>query len=288
MANNYKSVENEFKRNFEKLLNEMSSEEFKEYFKKLIENYYKVLFTFEEDYSKYYEDSERQYKTIQIVKDLTGFNNIDNFENLERLKQAEEIAFNQMNELHFMENNYSNIIYSTASQELVFINDSLANLVELYNNNPSEELASVIGSTLLGTVEIFKRNNKLPVHDNFIDFKKDVTFKKEHFKENAKIKPEEDIEFSVFTIPVLSCYLPKLYEWFNSILKDIEKIVPESVEEFNSKVEASEELEFLKLMLEVKPEGYTEEDVYNIVAYTSYAQQQNRKGYLYELIEEWS
>ena len=49
----------------------MNKEEFSEYFKTLIEKYYEVLFTFQNDYSKYYEESIKQYDlTIRMVKDL--------------------------------------------------------------------------------------------------------------------------------------------------------------------------------------------------------------------------
>ena len=55
------SIEEELK---EKLLS-LSKEEFIEYFESLIDKYYKVLFTFEANYSKYYEESKMKYKLIK-------------------------------------------------------------------------------------------------------------------------------------------------------------------------------------------------------------------------------
>ena len=76
---NTKRLERELEEGLKELLLNMNKEEFTEYFKQLIKKYYEVLFTFENDYSKYYEDSNKKYETtIQVVKDLTGFKYISN------------------------------------------------------------------------------------------------------------------------------------------------------------------------------------------------------------------
>lgn len=283
--------EEELLQEFKEELLSMNKEEFEEYFKGLIEKYYKVLFTFQDNYSKYYEDSNKQYDTtIKLVKDLVGFqyNNLTNYENLERLKQAEHIAFTQMNELHSIEYSYSNIIYSNFSQELILINNTLSSLVELYNKNPSEDVIDVITSVFNPDLAIIIRTiKKLPVHDNLTDFIEPVVYKKKHFKDKAN-RPEEDIESFTFTVPPLSCYIPQLLEEFNSILEDLKVILPEdNIVAFENKLNASEELEELQLLLTTSPD-VPKEDIYETVAFIGYAQEESNKKYLCNIINSWS
>ena len=171
---------------FKEGLFEMNDNEFTEYFKQLIKNYYDVLFTFEDDYSKYYEDSNKQYNnTIKLVKDLikSKFNNLDNYENQERLKQAESIAFNQMNTIHLLESAYSDLIYYHVTLELNYINKTLSSLIELYHTNPSEKLLIIIEDELTLSLDIIKQAKKLPVYDGLAsDYVKKYIVKKEHFK----------------------------------------------------------------------------------------------------------
>lgn len=288
---NTKRLERELEEGLKELLLNMNKEEFTEYFKQLIKKYYEVLFTFENDYSKYYEDSIKKYETtIQVVKDLTGFkyNNLDNFENQERLKQAEEIAFNQMNTIHFLETNYSDLIYFHATEELYYINSTLISLIELYEEKPSESLLDVIEDRFTSSLTIIKEAKKLPVNEGLAtDYEETFTVKKEHFKEGRR--PSEDIEETVFTVPLLSLYLPHLLEKFFQILEDLKKILPEDVvNKFRLKINSSEKIDFLNYLLETKAEEESEEDIYNIVAYLDYIKTKNNKGYLYEHIEEWS
>ena len=115
ISNIESSIEEELK---EKLLS-LSNEDFKQYFEAIIDKYYNVLFTFEADYSKYYEESKKKYKLIENVKSIvkTEFNNLDNYENYVRLKKAEEIAYNQMITLYFMESS----VYASISKIIGFI-----------------------------------------------------------------------------------------------------------------------------------------------------------------------
>lgn len=288
---NTKRLERELEEGLKELLLNMNKEEFTEYFKQLIKKYYEVLFTFENDYSKYYEDSNKKYETtIQVVKDLTGFkyNNLDNFENQERLKQAEEIAFNQMNTIHFLETNYSDLIYFHATEELYYINSTLISLIELYEEKPSESLLDVIEDRFTSSLTIIKEAKKLPVNEGLAtDYEETFTVKKEHFKEGRR--PSEDIEETVFTVPLLSLYLPHLLEKFFQILEDLKKILPEDVvNKFRLKINSSEKIDFLNYLLETKAEEESEEDIYKTVAYLDYIKTKNNKGYLYEHIEEWS
>lgn len=288
---NTKRLERELDEGLKELLLNMNKEEFTEYFKQLIKKYYEVLFTFENNYSKYYEDSNKKYETtIQVVKDLTGFkyNNLDNFENQERLKQVEEIAFNQMNTIHFLETNYSDLIYFHATTELYYINSTLISLIELYEEKPSESLLDVIEDRFTSSLTIIKEAKKLPVNEGLAtDYEETFTVKKEHFKEGRR--PSEDIEETVFTVPLLSLYLPHLLEKFFQILEGLKKILPEDVvNKFMLKINSSEKIDFLNYLLETKAEEESEEDIYKTVAYLDYIKTKNNKGYLYEHIREWS
>lgn len=286
---NTKQLEKDLEEGFKEVLLKMESEEFTEYFKHLIKKYYDVLFTFENDYSKYYEDSNNQYETtIQLVKDLTGFKykNLDNFENFERLKQAEEIAFNQMNTIHFLEENYSNLIYSYTTKELIYINGTLSSLIELYETNPSEELLAVIEDRFNSTLDIIKEAKKLPVHEgNISDYTETYTVKKEHFKANER--PEEDVEGIAFSVPIFSLFLSKLLKRFFSLVEDLKKILPSDViENYFYNLEYPEKLEYLNSLID---SGVEEEEAIEVVAFLGYAKKKNNSHkYLYELLEEWS
>ena len=286
---NTKRLERELEEGLKDLLLNMNKEEFTEYFKQLIKKYYEVLFTFENDYSKYYEDSNKKYETtIQVVKDLTGFkyNNLDNFENLERLKQAEEIAFNQMNTIHFLETNYSDLIYFHATKELYYINSTLTSLIDLYEEEPSEALLDVIEDRFTSSLTIIKEAKKLPVNEGLAtDYEETFTVKKEHFKEGRR--PSEDIEETVFTVPLLSLYLPQLLERFFQILEDLKTILPEDViTSFLQDLEYPEKLEHYNAMLDL---GFSEEEALECTAYLDYAKKKNdNHGFLYEIINSWS
>lgn len=285
------SIEEELK---EKLLS-LSKEEFIEYFESLIDKYYKVLFTFEANYSKYYEESKKKYKLIKETKSIMKEKySLNNFENAVRLRKAEEIAYSYMNELYFMEKSYSNIIYHNALQELLFFNSTFKDLLKLYKNNPSEELLSVIGNTLTGIEVLFKDIEKLPSTEatSLEEFEEPVEFKKEHYEnlsEEEKAEVPESFKFNVYKVPVFSLELKVQVEKFYSILEDLEKILPEDVvNKFRLKINSSEKIDFLNYLLETKAEEESEEDIYNIVAYLDYIKTKNNKGYLYEHIEEWS
>ena len=285
------SIEEELK---EKLLS-LSKEEFIEYFESLIDKYYKVLFTFEANYSKYYEESKKKYKLIKETKSIMKEKySLNDFENAVRLRKAEEIAYFFMNELYFMEESYSNIIYHNALQELLFFNSTFKDLLKLYKNNPSEELLSVIGNTLTGIGILFKGIEKLPSTEatTLEEIEEPVEFKKEHYEnlsEEEKAEVPESFKFNVYKVPVFSLELKVQVEKFYSILEDLEKILPEDVvNKFRLKINSSEKIDFLNYLLETKAEEESEEDIYNIVAYLDYIKTKNNKGYLYEHIEEWS
>ena len=285
------SIEEELK---EKLLS-LSKEEFIEYFESLIDKYYKVLFTFEANYSKYYEESKMKYKLIKETKSIMKEKySLNDFENAVRLRKAEEIAYSFMNELYFMEESYSNIIYHNALQELLFFNSTFKDLLKLYKNNPSEELLSVIGNTLTGIGILFKGIEKLPSTEatTLEEIEEPVEFKKEHYEnlsEEEKAEVPESFKFNVYKVPVFSLELKVQVEKFYSILEDLEKILPEDVvNKFRLKINSSEKIDFLNYLLETKAEEESEEDIYNIVAYLDYIKTKNNKGYLYEHIEGWS
>lgn len=275
MANsNTKRLERELEEGLKELLLNMNKEEFTEYFKQLIKKYYEVLFTFENDYSKYYEDSNKKYETtIQVVKDLTGFkyNNLDNFENLERLKQAEEIAYNQMNRLYFMESSYSSIIYYNAIQEVIYITDTLSILIKLYEETSSEKLLSSIGTILNGAVIIFRDVNKLPLDNASLDL---------DFSSN-----EDEENYTSDFSNIEQYHLKKVLERFNSILEKLKVLLPEDVATFENKVYAPEEDTLTKTMLEANSDKFSEEEIIEAVAYIKYIKNKDFKGYLYEIID---
>ena len=288
MANNSKTLERELEKGFKEILLNMNEEEFSEYFKQLIKKYYEVLFTFENDYSKYYEDSIKQYETtIQLVKDLTGFkyNNLVNYETSERLKQAEEIAFNQMNTIHFLEDNYSDLIYYNAVQEIDYINRTLSSLIGLYEKEPSEALLEIIEDSFTATLDVIKQAKKLPVNKGSIkDYKETFTVKKEHFKKDGR--PSEDIEETVFTVPTFSLFLEEYLEKFFSIMEDLKKILPEDViNSYNFKLEYPEKLEYFNNLM---ASGVEREEALELTAALDYIKKKNVNGFLYEILNSWS
>lgn len=288
MATNYKYIQNKAEKELKQLLLDMDKEEFKEYFKQLIKKYYNVLFTFQNDYSKYYEESIKQYDlTINTVKKLLKheFNNLDNFENLERLKQAEEIAFNQMNTIHFLEDNYSDIVYYNTGQQLVYINSTLSSLIGLYETNPSEELLTVIEDNFTATLEFIKQAKKLPVNEGSLtDYTEKHIVKKEHFKEGKR--PSEDTETIIFSVPVFSLYLAEYLDKFFNIMEDLKAILPEEViEAYVLDLNSSEKVQYY---YNLKASGIKEEEALEITAYLDYVKKENNQGFLYEIINSWS
>lgn len=285
---NYKYIQNQAEKELKELILKMDSEEFKEYFKQLIKKYYDILFTFQNDYSKYYEESIKQYDlTINTVKKLLkhNYNNLDNFENLERLKQAEEIAFNQMNTIHFLEENYSDLIYYNAVQELIYINRTLSSLIELYETNPSEALLDVIEERFTDTLEFIKQAKKLPVNeDSLTDYVEKYTIKKEHFKKENR--PSENKETIIFTVPVFSLYLSEYLEKFFNILEDLKAILPEEViEAYLYDLNSSEKVQYFYNLMD---SGIKREEALEITAYLDSIKENNKHGFLYEIIDSWS
>ena len=285
---NNKAVERELEKGLKELLLGMNKEEFSEYFKQLIEKYYEVLFTFQNDYSKYYEESIKQYDlTIKMVKDLLKqkYNNLDNYENLERLKQAEGIAFKQMNTIHFLEDNYTDLIYYNAVQEIVYINRTLSSLIGLYEKEPSEALLEIIEDRFTATIDVIKQAKKLPVNEGSIkDYKETFTVKKEHFK--AGRRPSTDIEETVFTVPVFSLFLEEYLEKFFQILEDLKKILPEEViEAYEYDLNSSEKVQYFNNLV---ASGVERQEALEITAYLDYLKKKNNEGFLYEILNSWS
>lgn len=300
---NTKKLEKEIARKEEELLQEfkeellaMNKEEFEEYFNLLVEKYYKVLFTFDRNYSRYRDNSKKAYDLIKDVKKMLGskYNNLNNYEAFVRYDKAEDIAYNQMNQIHFMEERYSGTIYYNAIQELRYISNTLSSLVELYKTNPSEELLAVIESMFNEDLAIIVRDiNRLPVYDNLEDYKELISYRKEHLKnlseEEKEELPEVIFEGYDYTIPVLSVKLPDILEMFNSVVNELEAILPEDVlTDFHLKVNANEQIEFLNFLLETKSEEESEEDVYRMVASLRYNNRKEKKTYLYEYLDIWS
>lgn len=288
--------EEELLQEFKEGLEAMNEEEFKTYFKSLIDKYYKIAFTFEANYSKYYEETKQQYKVIKQVKKMLAskYNNLDNYENGIRLGKAEDIAYKYMIELHSMEDSYSNIIYHDKTQELILINKTLTNLIGVYEKTSSEDILRVIEEFLLGTVILIKEAKKLPLNDSLEDIKEPVTFKKEHLpkdkfsKEDLEELPEE-WNTDYYNSSVLSIELKKQLDKFEDKLQQLEEILPEDVlTTFYLDLNSSEKINFLNMLLETKTEEETEEDIYRLVAYSDYITKENNKGYLYNIIEEWS
>lgn len=283
------NIEKELK---EKLLS-LSKEDFQKYFEKLIDKYYKIAFTYEEDYSKYYDETKEYYKIIKKVKSILAstYNNLDNYENSIRLDKLEDIAYKRMLDLNSIEKSYSNIIYHTKTQELIFINETLTDLIKLYEENSSEAVLSLIGNTLKRTVTLIKEAKKLPLYDKE-ELYTDVTFKREHFtklSEEEKEEVPEVYETTVLTNPFLSLELKEQLKKFEDILKQLENLLPEDVLiEYEYNLESSEKLDFLKFMLETKSEEEDEEEIYKHIAYIDYITKEANKGYLCDIIESWS
>ena len=281
-------IEYELNKRFKEVLLDMNKEEFREYFKTLIKNYYDVLFTYQDNYSKYYEESNKQYDTtIQVVKDLLrqDYNNLDNFENLERLKQAEHIAFNQMNTIHFLEYNYSDLIYYNTVQELIYINETLSSLIGLYETNPSEALLDIIEKRFTDTLDFIKQAKKLPVNEgSFSDYVEKYTIKKEHFK--AESRPSKDTETIIYSVPIFSLFLAEYLEKFFNIIEELKNILPEDV--VTSYLIDLDSSEMLQHYYKLKASGVEEEKAKDITAYLDYLKKKNNQGFLYEVLDSWS
>ena len=284
--------EEELLQEFKEELEAMNEEEFKQYFNHLIDKYYKMAFTFQANHSKYYEETKKQYKTIKKIKRMLAskYNNLDNYENSVRLEKAEDISYNYMIELNSMEKSYTNIIYHSCTQELIYINSFLTNLIDLYEEEPSEALLKVIEGALTNAVEMLRTINKLPVHDNIEEIKEEVTFRKEHLpkdkysKEDLEELPEE-WNLDYYTTSVLSIQLKQELEKYEKNYKKLEAILPEEIIiDFEADLYSSEAVNFLNVLL--KSMDY--EEAVEMIAYNKILQEENNKGYLYNIIEKWS
>ena len=303
MANvNINKLEKDIAKNEEKILQKlkeelesMNTKEFEQYFNQLIDKYYNILFTYDNNYSRYRDNSKKEYDIIKNVKSLLSskYNNLNNYEAHIRYDKAEDIAYNQMNQIHIMEDKYSNTIYYNAIQELKFITTTLSSLVASYKKNKSKDILAVIESIFNEDLaDIIRDIKKLPVYDNLEDYKEKTTIRKEHLKdlsEKEKKELPEVIEGYKYTIPILSVSLPLVLDKFDSVVEELETILPEEIiSDFYFKLNANEQLEFLEHMLETKSENETEEDVYKMVAYLKQTSKKEEKTYLYEYLNIWS
>ena len=291
----YKKLEEDIDKQFKETLEGMTKEETEEYFKQLIEKFYSVIYNYEPNYNKYVKDSTKQYDIIIKAKDLLKYKypNLENYENFLRMQFSEDLAYNQMMELHFLEGRYSNIIYYNAVQELNFINNTLSILIQSYKDKPSEELLNVLQSVInVDSATIIKDVEKLPTSENLEEIKVDVVYNKNYIKGLSEEEKEElpetiktyDYEKSVFSI-VLKDQLEKFY----SLLKEAENILPEgSLTNFYETLNSSDLINFLNFMLENKPEDVTEEDVYKQIAFIKSLDKKEGRTYLYEIIDSWS
>ena len=303
MANvNINKLEKDIAKNEEKILQKLKEElesmdtkEFEQYFNQLIDKYYNILFTYDNNYSRYRDNSKKEYDIIKNVKSLLSskYNNLNNYEAHIRYDKAEDIAYNQMNQIHIMEDKYSNTIYYNAIQELKFITTTLSSLVASYKKNKSKDMLVVIESIFNEDLAVIIRDiKKLPVYDNLEDYKEKTTIRKEHLKdlsEKEKKELPEVIEGYKYTIPILSVSLPLVLDKFDSVVEELETILPEEIiSDFYFKLNANEQLEFLEHMLETKSENETEEDIYKMVAYLKQTSKKEEKTYLYEYLNIWS
>ena len=269
----YKALEKDLDEGFKEQLLRLNSDEFEKYLIRLFKDYYDVLFSFDVDYNRYVENSNRKYEIIRKVKNLLSFkyNNIDNFENLERLKLTEEIAYEQMNKIYFMERAYSDLVYHDRTLELVFINETLANLIESYKEDSSEKLLPIIEDIFKRTNILIKEIKKLPVPDEKRPDPKIV----EEFLNNDPSKIDE-INLTVYI-------LKEQLEEFDSILKDLEEILPEDViDEYETKLNLSRVEEWNQILKNTNEEG--KEEFLKYLAYDEYQKKTNKNKYLYEIL----
>lgn len=247
ISTNAKTLEKDIENKEEELLQQleesllkMNEQEFKVFFKRMIDSYYKVLFNFELDFSKHCKQSYSKYKTIEDVKDLvkSKYNNLDNYENAIRTVKAEEIAYNQMLELHFMETNYTTIIYGECSQALSYINSTLTKLLELYEEEPSEAVLKLIEDRLISSIYLLRTIFKLPTYDIDDIIIKERTIKKEQFK----IDVPTDFHYINYSKPLTVVPLKSLLERFEKIFLKLKVVLPDDViESFIDELTISDE-----------------------------------------------
>ena len=299
LERNIRQKEEELLQEFKEELKAMNQKEFEAYFRTLLEKYYSVVFTIYNNSPKYYEDSDKKYKLIKEVKSMlaSNYNNLDNYENYIRLDIVEDIAFKQMLELNSMEKSYSNIIYGYATKELKYITDTFNKLIEVYKRTSSADILEVIKSMFNTDLAIIvKEIKKLPIHKTLEEITEPYIISKKNFKKEvlADLTAEEIEEIPevyesvVYNKSVLSVYLPKVLEEFNSTVKELEKILPEDVlTDFYFKVTTSEAVDFFKLMKKALTD-VPEEEIAEMVAYFMHLQEKENKNYLYNILESWS
>ena len=268
------NFEDNIEKELQKKLLKLDKEEFKKYFEGLIEKYYNTLFSFDKSYNNYVENSHKKYNIIKRVKSLCSseYNNLDNYELFVRMVKAEEIAYNQMNSLYFMESSYKRIIYYNAVQEVIYITDTLSILINLYEKTSSEELLSTIGTILNGAVIIFKEVNKLPLDEASLE----LDFKLE--------KDVSDNYCSDFT-NILQYELKEVLKRFDSVIDKLKVILPEDVATFETKVNAPEKDTLKETMFKANSDEFSEEEIIEAYEYLNYIKWKNYKGYLYEIID---
>lgn len=268
----YKSLEKDLDEEFKDLLLDMTEKEFTEYFKRLFKDYYEVLFTFDNDLNRYEENTYKKYEIIRKVKNLVSFkyNNLDNFENLERLKLTEDMAYTMMNELYFIEKGYSNLIYHDRLQELNYINETLANLIEFYKEDSSEKVLSLIEDIFKRTDILIRDIKKLPVPES-----------EEMPKFSNDIMVIDETNY-------FSYMLKEQLEEFDSILNELKEILPEEViDEYEDRLYSSERMELLNLLIGLKDNDEDKEEVYKLMAMIDYYKPEEPK-YLYEILNTWN
>lgn len=290
----YKTLEKELERTFKDVFKEMKPKEFEEYLKKLIDSYYSTYTTYEDNFNLYAKNVDEKYSMIKKAKSLVDFNNIDNFENYYRMVKCEEIAYKQMNELHFMEDSYTTMIYSNAVQELIFINGTLSELINLYEKVPDQELLNLIVRRLKETIVIIREIKKLPLYEgNYKDYEVKVEFDKKYIK---NLTPEEDkelpetIESINYKVPILSFDLKKQLEEFNKIIERIKEISDEEnsylISDFEFNLNLSERDYSLYMYSKSSKSKEFNESGLEIFRITDYIHKANKKEskYLYQII----
>ena len=180
------------------------------------------------------------------------------------------MAYTMMNELYFIEKGYSNLIYHDRLQELNYINETLANLIEFYKEESSEKVDSLNEDIFKWTDILIRDIKKLPVPES-----------EEMPKFSNDIMVIDETNY-------FSYMLKEQLEEFDSILNELKEILPEEViDEYEDRLYSSERMELLNLLIGLKDNDEDKEEVYKLMAMIDYYKPEEPK-YLYEILNTWN
>ena len=259
------NIEDNIEKELQQKLLELETEDFEKYFEGLIEKYYSTLFSFDKSYINYVENSKKKYNTIKRVKSLCSskYINLGTYEAYVSLDKVENIAYNQMNELYFMESSYSRIIYYNSIYEVIFLKKTLSNLIDVYEEEPSEKLLSAIGNTLINAVPLMKEVNKLPLDEASLEL---------------DFKDEENYVSSFDNVH--KYHLEEVLEDFNKTYEKLITILPEDViAKYESEL-YKPDLDLYDILKEDCKGKFSDEEIIKAIL----QMEKNYKGYLYEII----